>query len=243
MARRVCTNFIISFIAYHTGAIDITDIAATEYVAVAVGKSFIGTYLTTVDMHLGLTKHIAVGVERTRLTVAIDIVALATTEHIALHVAVEHLDMGLTGLIEACQSADGIAGATRRDSTTTDGSNLTTTMYTVTNDTVPYLHVGLIDTASDIISATKQITTVGQTSVRYKDTLYLVRLVFYHWIVAGRQASFYRICMVAIANVAVVQGKVSLAKHGTTLATTIGITLNGRQATIESIVVFRGVTA
>ena len=114
-------------------------------------------------------------------------------------------------------------------------------MHAVTNNTVPNLNIGLIDTASDIISATKKVTTIDQSSVRYKYTLYLVRLVFYHRIITTRQVVFGRNCdrisRIAVAYVAVVQGEVCLAKHGTTLTTTIGITLDGWQAVVDTIIV------
>ena len=101
MARRVRANLLLCFCACNIRAIDIADITATEYVAVAICKTFIRTYFTTVDMHLGLTKHIAVGIERTFLTVSINIVALATTEHIALYMAIIHLNVRLTSFVDA----------------------------------------------------------------------------------------------------------------------------------------------
>ena len=87
-------------------AIYITDIATTEHVTVLLGNTLYRTYLSSVNIHFGLTKHITIGIEFVTQTVFQLVIALTTTEHVAEHKAVEHLDMCLTILIDLVQITD-----------------------------------------------------------------------------------------------------------------------------------------
>ena len=92
------------------GAIDETFIAASEDIAVTVGKTFVRTNLTTVDIHVGLSedKALRLQVERSNEilihingSIASEIVITTTTAiDVAQHVAIEHLHVGLTGLVD-----------------------------------------------------------------------------------------------------------------------------------------------
>ena len=55
------------------------------------------------DMNLRLSEHIAVHVARALLAITKDVVALTTAEDISFHMAVEHLDVRLTCLVDRLQ--------------------------------------------------------------------------------------------------------------------------------------------
>ena len=55
------------------------------------------------DMYLRLSEHVTIHVKRTLLAIAKDVVALTTAEDISFHMAVEHLDVRLTCLVDRLQ--------------------------------------------------------------------------------------------------------------------------------------------
>ena len=76
-------------IVYLVGAIHMTDIATAKDVTVTVSHTRYRTYLTTVDMYLGLTKDVTVAMQRAMLSQVV--VTTTTTEHITVYMTAEHL--------------------------------------------------------------------------------------------------------------------------------------------------------
>ena len=67
------------------GTIHITDITATENIAITFGYTFGSTYFTAINVHLSLSEDETIGIERTAITHII--IAAASTEHITVNMA------------------------------------------------------------------------------------------------------------------------------------------------------------
>ena len=129
------------------------------------------------DMNLRLSEHITVHVARALLAITKDVVTLTTTEDVALHMAVEHFDIGLTGLVDRLQRTNRVRRAAGIDGTTTDGGNLTATDKAVTHDTVPHLDIAEVDTAQHIVAATKEIAAVFKSVCATPHIIYPIRII------------------------------------------------------------------
>ena len=160
MVGRTCRFFRLGPGTEIAFAIDIADITASEHIAIAFCHALSGSNLSTIDINLGLSEHIAVGIECTLLTVAIEVIALAAAKHVALHMAVVHRDTGATSLIDTLQLTVGTF--LHCHLATSDSGNLSTAMETVSYHTAPHRDIGEIHTAAHIIAAAKHITTVFQ---------------------------------------------------------------------------------
>ena len=180
------------------------------------------------------------------------VIASTTTEHVAVHIAFIQFDIGLTRLIDS--------GGTINHHRTTYGSNLTTSEDAGTNLTTIHRHVGNIDTTVIDITTTIETTRLIEAVATQTHFTCLVVIGFIVklrlitgwisssrilgvWIRSGR--IYHRTLIVLhltciqmdIAYIAIAEREVCLTKHGTTLATTIGITLNGRNTLCEAIAV------
>ena len=113
------------------------DVTATEDITIVLGNSIFSAYLAAMDVYFGLSEYVTIGVERTLLAVAPKIVALTACEYITHHMAVIHLHCRLTSLIYAQKFSDRVRRTTWFHRTTSDSGNFTTTIYAVTNITVP----------------------------------------------------------------------------------------------------------
>ena len=96
----------IELTVFLVGAIHITDITATEDVTVIACQFLRRTHCTAVHMHLGLSEDITVRVERTTLTQVV--IAAATTEDVAVYVALEEFNTRPAGFIDALQVTDAV---------------------------------------------------------------------------------------------------------------------------------------
>ena len=68
------------------GTIDIADITTAEDVTIAFGQFFDRAHFATMDVHLGLSEDITVGIELTALTQVV--IASTATKHITVDVAI-----------------------------------------------------------------------------------------------------------------------------------------------------------
>ena len=140
-----------------TFTIDITEVATTEYVAVAFIIVFCSTYNTAMNVSLSLSEYIAVGVEGTYPAEVV--VTLTASEDVTQNVAVNQLHLCLTIFIYLVEGAYAVLVATHVDIATSDSSNLATTEEAVTYITAPHLHVGEVNTTVVNISAAEDVTT------------------------------------------------------------------------------------
>ena len=216
-------------------AIDIADVAAAEDVAIAVGHTVMGAHLAAVDVNLGLSEHVAVGVERTLLAIAPDVVALAAAEDVASDVAVVHLDERLAGMVDGRHFTHGIFLFGR---TASDGGNLAAAMHTVAHHAAIDSDVALIDAASHVVAAAEHIAAVLQTAITLIGAVHIIGLVVDFLLVVAATVGVVRevfrgfVGEEAVTDVSVVKFQVGGAKHGTTLTASVCITLDGGNALV-----------
>ena len=242
MARRSCIICTLITLTIH-----IANITATEYVTVAIGNTCSRTYLTAMDMHFRLSEHVTIGIEFVSLTIFQFIVSLTATEHVTMHMAVVHLDICASMLpdnvlltLSTCRLLSG---------STSYGGNLTTAEETVTDITAPDSCVGEVASAQIVVASTKCIAAVFQTILTYTISLSLVveflleifisyfYLFFFIGLFILYLDSLGLYTIIVIANIAVVDGQVGCAKDRATLATTIGIELDGGYTVVIAIVI------
>ena len=136
------------------------------------------------------------------------------------------LDACAARFVDSIQYANLVIGITLHDLTTTDGGNLTATEYAVTDNAAPYCDFAVVYATVVIVTSTEDVS-----AVRKSVQSHMVRprlIVQFLFILTG-------FCIVDIADVSVVHGQVRRTKHRTTLATGIGITLDGWNALVEAI--------
>ena len=156
------------FSALGTDTIYIAEVAAAEYVAVAVSIVGRGSHLAATDIDLCLSEHVAVGIEGA--SPAEVVVTLATCKDIALHMAVIHLDVGLAQLVFSPQRAHAVLVAAHGDVTTAYGCNLATAEETVTDHAVPHgdasgIHTTVVNVAAaeDVAAAIDSLNSLIKT--------------------------------------------------------------------------------
>ena len=212
------------------GTVDIADITATEHVAVAFGDATLCADLTAIDPDIGLSEDIAVGIERTRAAQVVD--TLTTGEHIAQDMTIVDVDVCLTCLVDTPQGAQWVLVVLAVYVAATDGCNLAATEDRVTDKAVVDLDIGDVDTTVVDIAATEDITTRLQVGVGNVVAMFvhpgLVDNLLLIALVDDRLRIISAFGVIHIADVAVVERDVGRAKDGTTLATGVGITLDGR---------------
>ena len=225
---------------HHGSAPHKADVAATEDVAVALFHTILGAHFAAVNLHLGLSEHITVGVERTLLAVAPDVVALATAEDVAAHVAVVHRDVGLAGFVDGRQLAH---RPILFGSTAANGGYLAAAVHAVAHRAAPHRHVGKVHAATHVVAAAEDVAAVAQPTVAGIDFIYIVGLVVdLLLVVAATVADVGEVLFgrhggeVAVTDVAVVQRQVRRAEDGTALAAGVGVALNGGHTLVEAIV-------
>ena len=242
----------LGFCRVNAGTIDITDIATAEHVTIACGQTLVGTHFTTMDVYLRLSEYVTVHVERTLLAVAKEVIAFTTTKHIMHHMAVVHLYHGLTSLVEAFQGTYRIGGTTGFDGTTADGGNLTTTVHTIADGSVPYRNMTEVDTTFHIVTTTEKISAVPQTVGTFPHIVFPIRIIMDLFLITlhSRPSSIYNLTLlvlhltsiqVDIADIAIVDGQVGRAINSTALTAAVGITLDGRHTGIEAIFTLGGI--
>ena len=215
------------------GTIDITDVAATENVAVVVAvlvsTEFSVADLTAVDTYLRLAEDVTVGIERTALTKVI--VTAATAKDVTMDMALVQGYFGMTGFVDALQTAFGIILASGHNDATAYGSNLAATEEGVAHVATIHLHMAVVHaTVVDIATAedaTTVVETIGAVAVEgLVVELFLIVAATCRDIAARIVGG---LCgKVTIADEAVVQRDVGRTKHRTTFTATVGVTLDGR---------------
>ena len=217
-------------------AIHITNITTTEDVAVLTCQLLRCTYSTTMYMHLCLSEDITIGVERTTFTEVV--IASTATEDIAVYFTFIESYIGLACLINSLQGTYAIILSGSIDDTTSDGSNLTATKEGVTYVTAIHLDVGDIHTTVVDITTTEDTATIIQTvsSVARPGLVvqFLLIVVRAYLFVVEISISSGFATEVTITDKSIVKCNVGSTKYGTTLTTTVSITLDSRK-TIDEI--------
>ena len=192
------------------------------------------------DVYLGLTEHTTVGMQ---LTIASQVVVTTTAAiDVAINMTAIHLYLGLARTVKTRQCVDDVLTMLCLcDGTTAHGCNLTTAEGAVADMTIVDSYMGLINTTVIDITAAEDITgfiqiavgdklTCGLVFIGVVDNLFLVVLCdSFSWGV--NNPSHFVLLLVGlevyITNPAVVHGDIGSTIHSTTLAATVGITLNG----------------
>ena len=137
-----------------------------------------------------------------------------------------------------------------------DGGNLATAKDAVANQSVPENHTGGVYATVVVVAATEGVTAAHKTVSPLEFFILVVGLVGELLLIAGRglRSVIYqfahRVLSLAgrnidITDIAIVDGEMGCAKHGTALAATVGIALNGGDAIVKAvgIVGLRGIVA
>ncbi len=211
-------------------AIHIANITPAKHVAIALGKTFIRSYFTSMNIHLSLSEHIAICVKTIPHAIPQHVVALATTEYVTSDMTIVDFHMSSTSLIDAIQFTHHTRFLLSR--ATSHGGNLTATMKAVANQTSIHLHMGEVASAQVIITRTEHIATVLQTVVGSSCRMRFVRPRFVRDFLLERVCPVFRI--VVVTDISVVERQMSRAINRTALTTTIGIALYSGQTLVES---------
>ena len=110
------------------------------------------------DIHLGLSEHITVGVERTALTKVV--VTTATAEDITVYVSLKERYIGLACLVDTPQLTYGIMFTAGIDDTTTNSSDLTATEECIAHMTAVHLDIGDVYVTVVNISTTEDTAAI-----------------------------------------------------------------------------------
>ena len=242
----------LSFRRVNAGAVNKTDITATEHVAVTLSQAIVCSNLTTMNVYLGLSEYVTVHVERTLLTIAKGVVALTTTKDITEHMTVEHLDVGLTGLIDTSQRTNGVRRTASINGTATNGGNLTAADEAVAYQSVPHRNMTEVDTTLHVVATAKQVTAVSQAILTFPHIIHIIRVIMDLFLVAflSRFRSGHNLPLLVlhlisvqmdIADVSIVDSQVGRTVNSTAFTAAVGITLDGRQTSIEAIVTLGGI--
>ena len=146
------------FAVFLNGTINITDITATKHVTILLCHFPGCSYLTTIDVHLGLAEHITIRVKITALTFIV--IASATAKHIAVYIAIIQGNMGFTSLVDTLQFANRVILARRINDTSTNSCNFTATEQSITNMTAIHQNMAVVHTTVVDITATIDTTTI-----------------------------------------------------------------------------------
>ena len=199
-------------------AVDITYVTATEYVSVSFADTFRTTNLTAVDINLGCTEYISVGVKVLTYAPQV-IITLSTSEYIVQNLAAEHLDVSLTGLLDGdCRV---IFGAV------TYGCDLTAAIQAVADNTSQHKYVGAVHITGLLVTAAEYVTTVQKVGVGNKVTLIIL---------VGFILNLGNIIAVGIliTDAAVVHSQVGHTVNGTALTTGVSVTLYSGHTLVET---------
>ena len=222
------------------GTIYETDIATAKDVAIALGHTFVGTHLAAIDVDLGLTEdvafaeqavssqgchHLLVHIQGTVTAPAV--LTSATAKDVALHMSVIHLNLRLTWSEDAHVAAfyTGCRGEATTRRTGSDGTQLAATVEAAANGTAVHGDVGFVHITVYHITATKGVTGL-LNGVRL-----LIVQFLYIFIDGGARCGGI---LVAVSDITIIDGQVGRTIHRATLTTTIGITLDGRNAVVEA---------
>ena len=222
------------------GAIYITDITTTEDVTVLACQLFHSTYRTTVHVHLCLSEYVTVRVERAALTEVV--ISAAATEYVAMYVAFNEFYICLTCLIDTYQGADAVVLTCSIDDTTTNGSNLTTAEEGIADVSAIHLHIGDIHTTVVDVATTEDTTTVIQSVGAVARPGLVVQFLL---IVIRAYLNIFEVGIcggyaveVSITDISIVECDIRGTEYGTTLTTTVCITLDGRKTVNKAGAVF-----
>ena len=210
--------------------IHITDIAATEDIAVLPCQLLRCAHCTSVNTYLSLSEDITVGIERTAFSKIV--IATTTTKDVTMYVTFIQFHIGLTSLVNTLQFTYAVILTTGFDNAATYRSNLTTTKESVTDVSAIHLYVGDIHTTVVDIAATEDTSTVIQTVCT---VAYIGLVVQFLLIEIGAYLYILEVFIccrhgieVTITNKAFIERNVSRTKYGTALTATVGVTINGR---------------
>ena len=155
-----------------------------------------------------------------------------------MYVTFVELDVGFTCFIDTLQRTDTVVLTAGVDDASSNSRNLTSTEEGVAHVTAIHLHVSNIHTTVVDIAATENTAAIVQTVCTVARPclvmqFLLVVIITYLYIVEVGICGGYGIKM-AIANKAFVHRDMRRTEHGTTLTTTIGVTLDGRNTIDET---------
>ena len=219
-------------VTLHIGAIDIAYVATAKHVAIAVGHTFLGSNLTTIDVDTSTAKDVTVAVEVTHTTKVV--VASTATKDMAHDMTVIKIDMRNTCLVYFRQLTYFVGNAVSVfrlvSSTTANGCNLTTTEDTVAHKAAIHPDISNINTTVVDIATSKQTATIEQRTILIGGLIVnLLQIAFVNSCLGVVSA----ISIIDIADIAVVQRQVRRTIDRSTLTTTVGITLDGGNAVVE----------
>ena len=230
---------------FHTGAtVDESLVTAAEHVAVALEHAFLGAYLATTDVYVGGAEDIAfrtavhiillILILEEAFTIPV-VVATATTEDVAHHMATPQIDMGFTTLVDGgwltafkaiimlfiltvLREGVGMHG------TAAYGADLSTAIEAAAHDAVPHGDMGTVDIAVGHITATEDIAAQLQFIVASRHVVQLWNI----FIFGG--GIFRSRVLITVAYIALVHRDVGIAEDGAALTSAIDITGDGGDA-------------
>ena len=225
------------FVVLLIGTIDITDISTAEDVAVAHLHTFVRAYLTTIDTYFGLSEDVTVGIECAAFTEVV--VASSTAKDVAMHMTFIEFHIGLACLVDTHQPTDTIVFSAGMDDATSNGSNLTASEEGVTHVASIHLHVSDIHTAVVDVATAEDTATVVQTVGAVTGPGLVVKFLL---VVVRAYSNIVEVarghCIeVSVADEALVERDIRGAEYGTTLATAVGVTLDGWDTVEEAVAV------
>ena len=209
-------------------AVDITDVTATKHVTLTLGNRLFGSDSTAIDLHVGVSEHVSVGVLTrslvgrvlARVCISIGISATAT-EHVTLDQSAIDAHLGITRNVHLGTFL------IRGYHALTYGSNLTTAIDTVSHNTSIEVDQRIDDHRALTVSCTIEVTFV------LKLTHGNVRIEVEHGVIVSYRCSRLSDACIFVADVAVVHLHYSRIADKGALATTIDVTLDGRHTIVE----------
>ena len=137
-------------------AIHETDVSSSKHVAVTLRYTIKSSDSTEVNVYIGFSKYVTIGVAF-RFVLCLPVIkASTTTEDVTQHMTAPHGDMGFTWLVDSY--IEFIGRRILSLCSTSDGCNLAAAIEAVADDTVPQGEVGNIDITIGCIAATEGIT-------------------------------------------------------------------------------------
>ena len=192
-------------------------------------------------MYLRLSEDVTVGIERTTFTKVV--VASATTKDVTMNLTFIEFDGSPTSFVNTLKRTNTVVRSSSINNTTTNSCNLTTSEESVAHVTTIHLHVSDIHTTVVNIAATEDTTTIEQTIGTIARPCLIVQFLLIVVFLIRSSArpnlkgievtSRCRIKM-TITDKALVERNIRGSEYGTTLTTTVGITLDSGNTVKET---------
>ena len=193
--------------------IDITQVTAAKDIAITLGHAGSRTYLATIDVDIGLSEDIAARANGTETVQVVETTTAA--EDILEYLTLIHIYVRLAWLVYGYVTVGTTGSASY-------GTNLAATVCAVAHHAAIEIDVGEVGITVVGISATKDVTGSDKALVVTGAVTVIEGLI--------ANLLLVRIVLIFVTYVAVIERYIGSAVNNTAFATTIGITLYGRNA-------------